>query len=47
MIYTIDSNRFQFEVIGITKDFHFRSLHDKIEPLMFMWLSQSRNDGKY
>jgi putative ABC transport system permease protein len=39
MIYTLDSNRFQFEVIGITKDFHFRSLHDKIEPLMLAWNS--------
>ncbi len=39
MIYTIDSNRFQFEGIGIIKDFHFRSLHDKIEPLLLVWNS--------
>lgn len=32
----LDSGR-QGEIIGIVKDFHFRSLHDKIEPLRFMW----------
>lgn len=33
-----DSTRKAFEVIGVAKDFHFRSLHDKIEPLMVSWI---------
>lgn len=27
------------EVVGVVKDFHFRSFHDKIEPLIFGWTS--------
>ncbi len=37
MIHSIDSTRHRFEVIGIVKDFHFRTLHDKVEPLMLIW----------
>lgn len=36
--------RSENEVIGITKDFHYRSLHEKIQPLVFIiredWFSQ-------
>ena len=28
---------FKYEVIGIVKDFHYRSVHHKIEPLFFIW----------
>ncbi|HTE34049.1 MAG TPA: FtsX-like permease family protein, partial [Chryseolinea sp.] len=27
------------EIIGVVKDFHVRSLHDNIEPIMLMWLA--------
>ncbi len=35
-IYTSDK-KYSAEIIGVVKDFHFRSFHDKIEPLMFLW----------
>jgi putative ABC transport system permease protein len=28
---------FQFQIIGIARDFHSRSIHHKIEPLAFIW----------
>ena len=28
---------FKYEVIGIVKDFHYRSVHHKIEPVFFIW----------
>ena len=28
---------FKFEVIGIVKDFHYRSVHNEIEPVFFIW----------
>lgn len=33
-----DSKRMAMKVVGIVKDFHIRSFHDKIEPLMFSWI---------
>jgi putative ABC transport system permease protein len=35
IISSSDSNPYQFEIVGIVRDFHFRSFHDKIEPLIF------------
>jgi ABC-type antimicrobial peptide transport system permease subunit len=29
------SNGLEFEIIGVVKDFHFRSLHEKVVPFMF------------
>jgi len=29
--------RFQPEIVGVVKDFHFSSLHEEIKPLMFMY----------
>ncbi|HZY81926.1 MAG TPA: FtsX-like permease family protein, partial [Cyclobacteriaceae bacterium] len=26
-----------FEIVGVVRDFHFQSLHEKIEPLSFIW----------
>lgn len=37
LVYLGDSNRYAFEVIGVVKDFHFSSLHDKIAPMTFVW----------
>jgi putative ABC transport system permease protein len=34
-----DSKRRAQKVVGIVKDFHIRSFHDKIEPLMFTWIN--------
>ena len=42
MFYQADSTRYKYEVIGIVKDFHFRSFHDKIEPLMIGWWDTPR-----
>ena len=42
MIYTV-KGRASFEIIGIVKDFHFRSFHEKIGPLAFCWF----NDSEY
>jgi putative ABC transport system permease protein len=33
-----DSTSRAMKVVGIVKDFHIRSFHDKIEPLMFTWI---------
>jgi putative ABC transport system permease protein len=37
--YWIDDNnrRIQFEIIGIVRDFHFKSFHHEIEPLSIIW----------
>jgi len=37
LIYAGKEKQMQFEIIGIVKDFHFRSFHDKIEPLIFLY----------
>ena len=39
-IYNYSNSRFdnlQFEVIGVAQDFHFNSLHHKIEPTLMYW----------
>jgi putative ABC transport system permease protein len=33
----------QFEIIGVCKDFHYRSMHHKVEPMMFSWRPYSQN----
>ncbi|HNS16394.1 MAG TPA: ABC transporter permease [Bacteroidales bacterium] len=38
----IDSVGRSLKVIGVVKDFHFRSLHNKVEPLMMMLRDQPR-----
>lgn len=35
--FTADNSPFKPRVIGIVKDFHFQSLHDKIEPLLLAY----------
>jgi putative ABC transport system permease protein len=37
MTYQADSTRHMLEIIGVVKDFHYRSFHDKIEPLIILW----------
>ena len=32
-----------FEVIGVVKDFHFQSVHHKIEPMCFVWFGPEAN----
>jgi putative ABC transport system permease protein len=34
-----DGPVYPFEVIGIVKDFHFRSFHHKVSPLILLWMS--------
>lgn len=34
-----DGRKFEWEVIGIVKDFHFRSFHHKVEPLLLILTS--------
>lgn len=34
-----DGRKFEWEVIGIARDFHFRSFHHKVEPLLLIWTS--------
>ncbi|MEX2234306.1 MAG: ABC transporter permease [Cyclobacteriaceae bacterium] len=34
-----DGPVYPFEVIGIVKDFHFRSFHHKVSPLILLWIS--------
>jgi putative ABC transport system permease protein len=34
-------------VIGVVKDFHFRSLHNSIEPMAIMGLDEQRADARY
>jgi putative ABC transport system permease protein len=38
-IVTFEAQGFQWEVIGVVRDFHFASLHDKIEPFSFVWVA--------
>ena len=42
MIYTVNG-RASFEIIGVVKDFHFRSFHEKIGPLAFAWFNESEH----
>jgi len=42
IFYQADSTRYQYEVVGVVKDFHFRSFHDNIEPLMIGWWDTPR-----
>lgn len=35
--FQIGINRLEPEVIGVVKDYHIESLHEKIEPLMLLW----------
>lgn len=39
---TFEFNKRQNTVVGIVEDFHFRSLHHAIEPMMFYYESESR-----
>jgi len=38
----LQSNRIEWTVIGVVKDFHFKSLHSEIEPMIFTALSMTR-----
>lgn len=38
VIYTHDKDSVGSKIIGVVKDFHYRSFHDKIEPLIMMWI---------
>jgi putative ABC transport system permease protein len=42
VFYQADSTRHMTEVVGVVKDFHFRSFHDKIEPLSIGWWGAPR-----
>jgi putative ABC transport system permease protein len=41
VVYWTETNgrKIEWEVIGVVKDFHFRSMHHKVEPLLMIWTS--------